>query len=199
MKLVPDHLVVCVSDLEKASRSFLEKGLASVPGGRHPGHGTANRIVPLGDSYIELLAVVDTSEARASRFGTWAQEASSTPHRIDALCLRADDINQVAVILGVEPIEMSRKRPDGSVLEWRVAGIDFTIDTGAPFLVEWGVTDHELPGRTPVEHPAGDVTLASIDHSSPNGWDVTAERVLFLSGPRKISAEIQTEQGVIEL
>lgn len=44
-----DHLIVCVGDLDEAARSFKDRlGLNSVEGGRHPGHGTANRIIPLG-------------------------------------------------------------------------------------------------------------------------------------------------------
>jgi hypothetical protein len=39
-------------------------GLASIEGGRHPGWGTANRIIPLGDAYIELVTVVDDEEAQ---------------------------------------------------------------------------------------------------------------------------------------
>ena len=42
-------------------------------GGRHPGHGTANRIVPLGSSYIELMAVVDRVEADSSPLGSWVE------------------------------------------------------------------------------------------------------------------------------
>ncbi len=52
-----DHVIVIVHDLDAAaSRYYEQHGLASVAGGRHPANGTANRIVPLGTSYIELMA-----------------------------------------------------------------------------------------------------------------------------------------------
>ena len=55
-----DHVLYAVRDLdEAASRLATEWGLATSDGGRHPGHGTANRIVPLGSDYIELIAIVD--------------------------------------------------------------------------------------------------------------------------------------------
>jgi hypothetical protein len=55
-----DHIVYAVDDLEAAAeRLRREFGFASVVGGRHPGWGTANRIVPLGREYVELVAVVD--------------------------------------------------------------------------------------------------------------------------------------------
>ncbi len=51
MALRIDHIVWGVDDLDRAAAEVQERyGLASVPGGRHPGWGTANRIVPLGSS-----------------------------------------------------------------------------------------------------------------------------------------------------
>ncbi len=44
-------------------------GLTVLDGGRHPGRGTANLIVPFADHYLELLAVVDEAEARSSPQG----------------------------------------------------------------------------------------------------------------------------------
>lgn len=55
---------------EDAARQIeRELGLTSLPGGRHEGLGTHNRIVPLGGGYLELLAVADQQEAEASDFG----------------------------------------------------------------------------------------------------------------------------------
>src|SRR6476469_4083347 len=52
--------MIAVTDLDAAGREFEARHrLASVAGGRHPGWGTANRIVPLGDAYLELVAIVD--------------------------------------------------------------------------------------------------------------------------------------------
>ena len=65
-------MVLGVADLDAAA-SRLEQafGLTALPGGRHPGWGTANRIVPLGSCYLELVTVVDAAEAGASDFGRW--------------------------------------------------------------------------------------------------------------------------------
>jgi hypothetical protein len=48
-----------------------------VAGGRHPGWGTANRIVPLGNTYLEVVAAVDAAEADGSPFGRWVAAAPS--------------------------------------------------------------------------------------------------------------------------
>jgi Glyoxalase-like domain len=67
-----DHVLIAVADLNGAARDLESRhGLASVERGRHAGWGTANRIVPLGETYLELITVVDEAEAAASAFGRW--------------------------------------------------------------------------------------------------------------------------------
>ena len=57
--LAVDHVIVVVEDLDAAARRWYERwGLASVVGGRHPGHGTANRLVPLGSSVMSMPPMV---------------------------------------------------------------------------------------------------------------------------------------------
>mgnify|MGYP003300549875 CR=1 FL=1 len=88
-----DHVVLAVRDLDAAGTRILERlGLGSVPGGRHPGWGTGNRIVPLGHEYVELLAVVDPVQAAASPVGTWISNASRSGDRLVAWCVSTDDI-----------------------------------------------------------------------------------------------------------
>ncbi len=56
-----DHILIAVTDLAAAAEELEARyGLASVAGGRHPSWGTANRIVPLAETYLELVAVIDT-------------------------------------------------------------------------------------------------------------------------------------------
>jgi hypothetical protein len=76
-----DHVLIAVVDLAAAGREIEARhGLASIEGGSHPAGGTANRIVPLGDSYLELVAVVDAATAAESAFGRWvASGVSSGP------------------------------------------------------------------------------------------------------------------------
>ena len=65
-----DHVVYAAPDLDEAEVRFREEfGLDSSEGGRHERWGTANRIVPLGDQYLELVAAVDGSKAAGTAFG----------------------------------------------------------------------------------------------------------------------------------
>lgn len=185
--LAIDHLVVCVADLEEAAGRYRsELKLQSAPGGRHAGHGTQNRIVPLGSAYIELIAVVDQDEGQDSPFGRWVTANAGEPGA-DALVLRTDDLDEVCERLGLEPDSMSRLRPDGFELKWRLAGFDRMISHHLPFFIEWEVEDANLPGRTLVEPPN---QLQGIDEVILRGalelltrWTTGCDQVKVEQGP----------------
>jgi hypothetical protein len=148
-----DHVIFAVEDFDTAAdRLKQEHGLASVAGGRHPGHGTGNRIVPLGANYIELMSVVDEAEAAASPLGRWVQRRAAAGGGPAALCLRTDNIEVVAARLGLEPLGMSRAKPDGTALSWHLAGLERMLADGFPFFIEWHADAADLPGRMPVPH-----------------------------------------------
>ena len=163
MSLQIDHIVVCVADLDEAARQFeQDHGVLSVEGGRHPGHGTANRLIPLDGSYIELLAVVSPKEAKTSPLGTWALHRAAVPGA-DGVCLRTEDLDSVTDRLGLEQMEMSRVTPDGVILEWRLAGLKQALAKRVPFFIAWDVPADLHPGRADVEHPAGEVRLVDVE------------------------------------
>lgn len=169
MRLEIDHLVVCVEKLEYDVPVFEEtRGVVSVPGGKHAGHGTANRLVPLGDSYIELVAVVDPSEARRSGFGRWVS-ARADSEGADALSIRTDDLDAVCDRLDLEPIGMSRQSGDGSLLSWRIAGLERTVSDNLPFFIQWEMDPRLHPGRIAVTHPGGDLRLDQVTLSGDPG------------------------------
>ncbi|HET7380101.1 MAG TPA: VOC family protein [Gaiellales bacterium] len=142
-----DHVVIAVPDLPAAATSLADgMGLTSVEGGRHAGWGTANRIVPLGETYLELVAVVDADEAAASAFGGWVAAAAGA--QPIGWVVRTDGIDQVAGRLGLTVSEGTRRDREGRPMHWRVAGVERArTEPSLPFFVEWGEgTPH--PGRT---------------------------------------------------
>src|SRR5688572_15537210 len=65
-----DHVIIAAADPGAAAGLLeAELGLVAGGGGRHDQHGTFNRLTWLGDSYIELVGVFDTTLAAASWWG----------------------------------------------------------------------------------------------------------------------------------
>jgi hypothetical protein len=177
-----DHVIIAVADLEAAAGELERRhGLASVEGGRHAGWGTANRIVPLGDAYVELITVVDEAEAAGSAFGRWvAAGLDSAPGRPLGWVARTDRLDEVVARLGLTPTAGSRPAGDGRLLRWRLAGVEqASTEPALPFFVEWG-DGTPLPGRAEVRHPAGAIRLERLDLSGD------AERVTAWLGTDKV-------------
>ena len=98
--LAIDHVLIPVDDLVAAGAIVKAGyGLTSIEGGRHPGWGTANRVVPLGDAYIELVAVIDRNAAALSTFGRWILGA--TPGQPLGWAVRTRAIAEVGQRLGL--------------------------------------------------------------------------------------------------
>jgi Glyoxalase-like domain len=159
-----DHVIIAVPDLDAAARELERRHrLLSVEGGRHAGWGTANRIVPLGETYLELITVVDEAEAAGSAVGRWvAGGIERAPGRPLGWVARTDRLDEVAGRLGLTVSAGSRAGRDGRVLRWRLAGVEQAVaEPPLPFFVEWG-EGTPLPGSTPATHPAGEVRIAEL-------------------------------------
>ncbi len=159
--LAIDHVIVPVHDLALAATDLEARyGLASVEGGRHPAWGTANRIVPLGDTYLELVAVVDAETAARSDFGRWIDAA--TPGRPLGWAVRTDAIDAVGRRLGQPVLAGSRVDPSGTSITWRTVGLDIAVrEPGLPFFIQWG-DRVPFPGAATVRHRGGPVTLKRL-------------------------------------
>ncbi|MDQ3751322.1 MAG: VOC family protein [Actinomycetota bacterium] len=151
-----DHVILAVGDLDAAAERISgATGLGSVPGGRHAGLGTGNRIIPLGPDYIELMGIVDADEAAGSPLGRWVAERLAVGEGPAAFCLGTGDTEAVARRLKLSPEPMERIAPDGSSLGWRLAGLEATMtDPCKPFFIQWDVPPDSHPGRMVAPHQA---------------------------------------------
>ncbi len=93
-----DHVIYVTRDLDRAAAMVEDElGIAVVAGGRHEGLGTHNRIVPLGNGYIELLAVWDEDEAARSALGSAVQaRLEQLGDGLMAWAVAVDDVQPVA-------------------------------------------------------------------------------------------------------
>jgi hypothetical protein len=152
--LLLDHAVYAVADLDLAAARFREEfGLDSTDGGRHERWGTANRIVPLGDQYLELVAAVDEPMAAETAFGRGVLERAARGGGWFTIAAVADELDAVASRLGLEVGSGSRTRPDGQTVRWRMAGLDDPRrEPWMPFFLTWDVRPDLHPGRARAGH-----------------------------------------------
>jgi hypothetical protein len=196
-----DHVLIAVGDLEDAAQRLeAHHGLESLEGGRHKGLGTANRIVPLGDTYLELVAVVDEAEAAASVFGSWV--ASNEIPRLLGWCVRTGDLDAVAGRLGLTIANGSRVRGDGTVVRWRMAGLEQSAnEPSLPFFIEWA-PGTPYPGNAPVPQRAriGELQLDG-DPDRIRHWlgDASLPLAIREGDPAIRSVALATDAGQVVL
>jgi hypothetical protein len=188
--LALDHVVYVVRDLDEgAERWRRDFGLDTVDGGRHVGWGTANRIVPLGETYVELVAAVVPEEAEGSAFGRavlGAEDGWLTS------ALASDDLDALAERLGLATAAGSRRRPDGEELRWRSAGFDDERRAWwMPFFIAWDVPVERHPGRARAGHGARVTGIASVEIAGD------AERLRSWLGEAKLPFAVVDGPGQI--
>lgn len=126
-----DHVALAVRDLDAADRLLRERfGLGSVAGGAHPLWGTANRIVPLGRHFIEVVGVVDAARAAANPVGRMIADQTRGGDRFIGVCLNTSDQAGTAAKLGIGWVEGSRDTAAGR-LTFRSAGLERSLAEGA--------------------------------------------------------------------
>jgi hypothetical protein len=204
MALHIDHVVWGAGNLDRAAAEVQERyGLASVPGGRHPGWGTGNRIIPLGPSYLELIAVVDADEAAADPVGSGYARLIAAAGGLMLWCLAADELETIAARLGLTIEAKSRVLPDGTTIGWRLVGLPAALDNPSlPFFIEWDVPPERHPGRMQAAHSVAPEGIASVtvgaDPGELSAWLGGASLPVRLAGPPGVnSVTIATASGDI--
>ncbi|WP_053227595.1 VOC family protein [Solirubrobacter soli] len=104
-----DHVIYGTADLDVAQRRIeTELGLEVLAGGHHVGQGSHNRIVPLGDGYLELMAIDDPQEAATNPFGEVLLEVLAVEGLV-AWAVLVDDVHAIAQRLGTPLVEVRRE------------------------------------------------------------------------------------------
>ncbi len=158
-----DHIIIGVSDLEAATEIFRDKlGLVTSGGGVHATGGTANRIIVIGDTYLELIAVQTPAEAQQSMI-----ERLTKGEGYLNVVLTSDDIQADSAAMkerGVSiigPKEGSLKAGDGRSRSWIRTDVERPdLTQHYPFIIQHDSTGEEKRTRlagwtTPPEHPLG--------------------------------------------
>ena len=134
-----DHVLFGGDSLEEMETAFAEDGLFTEYGGPHGNGRTHNAVLGFTDgSYLELIAPIDRDRRAPRRDDLlrgnagpcgWALETSDIADAVDVFRTRGIEMDA--------PIELTRERPDGRHLRWKLAFPgDFGPGTFYPFLIE---------------------------------------------------------------
>ena len=165
-----DHLVIAVADPDEAA-STLESSLGLTPGGggRHDALGTFNRLVWLGDTYLELIGVFDETLAAASWVGVPATRALAAGGGLATWAVASDDLRDDVEALRAQGSDLSgliageRLRPDGRVVRWRLAAAPELDRELPPFLIEHDASSAEWTPAERTARLAGSARLTTLE------------------------------------
>ena len=165
MLLGVDHVVLATADPDAAAGDLETRlGLAATGGGRHEALGTWNRLIWLGDAYLELVGVFDAALASETWLGRPVLATLERGGGLVTWAVAVDDLDETlrwappdAGLIG--PLDGERRRPDERVVRWRLAH-PRELSPTAPFLIEhdraaaeW--TDTDRAARADEQHPLG--------------------------------------------
>jgi Glyoxalase-like domain len=174
-----DHLVFASNDLPATSAAIAELvGTMPTPGGHHVGHGTYNELLSLGGAtYLEVIGP-DPEQPVPDGPRPFGIDSLSRPALV-AWCVRPtrplaeiiDEARAAGIELG-DVAAMSRRRPDGVLLEWRLTFPQLTGRFGMalPFMIDWADSSH------PTDTLPSAVQLIGLDVAHP---DARALRTAF--------------------
>ena len=183
-----DHILLGSSDLDEGI-AFVKKhaGVTAALGGVHPGRGTRNALLSLGEKYyLEIIAPdpaqpglpdhYDLRKLTAPRLVGWAAH----PGDLNLFAARLRNAN----LTFDGPTPGSRKRPDGRLLEWKTLNLHEDQAGLLPFFIEWSAgTVHPS-----ADAPAG-CKILHFELSTPR--NVELQRVCRLLG-----LDVPITQGV---
>ncbi|MEV6998171.1 VOC family protein [Streptomyces sp. NPDC093982] len=151
-----DHLVLVTPDLSATVADFARRtGVTPAPGGVHVGLGTRNYLVSLGGmSYLEIIGP-DPEQSATDAPRPFAVDGLTVPRTV-TWAISPPDLDAAiaaARARGYDPgpaQSMSRRRPDGTLLEWRLTDGDDAHPSGlVPFLIDWSATVHPTASDLP--------------------------------------------------
>jgi hypothetical protein len=166
-----DHFILGCDDLARGI-DFVEQdtGVRAAFGGVHPGRGTHNALLSLGERrYLEIMApdpaqnvtpqIPRLRELKEPRIVGWAAHIEDMEKLVERL--------RKASLQFEGPRPGSRQRPDGKTLHWK--SLTLKDDHGGllPFFIEWS-TDSIHPS---VDAPKG-CSLGRFEAASPEKEDL---------------------------
>ncbi len=170
-----DHIVYASPDVD-AGVAYIEEltGARALVGGPHVGRGTHNALLTFDErTYFEIIGI-DPEQPEPGHPRPFGLDDIDRPvlagyaiHPSEGESL--EEVVETMKAAGFDPgpiVEMSRKKPDGELLTWRLtrggdrADASDGLDTALPFAIDWG--DQPSPA---VSLPSmGALTKLTVSH-----------------------------------
>lgn len=170
-----DHIIIGVNNLEQATKTFSERlGLIASGGGIHPAGGTANRIIVIGATYLELITVRTPAEAQQGMLDRLSKGEGYLNFVLASNDIEADSaalLRRGVPIIGPTPSQL--KAPDGRTRGWSRTDLEHPelahpeLAQHYPFLIQHDSAGEERRYRlagwaAPPAHPLGAIKVLSV-------------------------------------
>jgi hypothetical protein len=133
-----DHLAVTAASLDEGTATVeAALGVRLSPGGAHARMGTHNRLLGLGDVYLEVIAI-DPAAPPPGRPRWFGLDGFSGAPRLTNWIAAVDDLDAALELAPAgmgPPVEMER-----GDLRWRIGGAEdgrLPFDDAFPALIQW--------------------------------------------------------------
>jgi hypothetical protein len=174
-------------------------GTAFVDGGIHPKFGTRNFTAPLLNSqYIEVVCPMDHPATDSTPFGRAVKKKAEQGGGWLTWVLATKDISKIEGYLGRKAVDGQRKKPNGSILQWKQLGVlDILEDSQHPFYIEWVSKEH--PSSDGVAHASiSELYIVGEEDSSLKTLNEFKEIVMQNTKFNFIKSEFETS-GIKEI
>lgn len=182
--LALDHLVYAVPHFADGVAQMNKRlGVTATPGGQHLGLGTRNALVNIGNgAYLEIVG--PDPEQPPPENGYFFNVDRLAQAGLVAWAVKTSDISatvEQAKRLGYDCgsiIDMSRQKPDGTLLKWRLTLPTMSMPI-LPFFIDWLDTPHPTTslthncqlvnlglGRVQLNSDGQDITLSMADYGA---------------------------------
>ncbi len=204
-KLPVDHILYGVPYLGWGINHIHDlMGAKPIIGGKHPGYGTHNALLGLGEiAYLEIIAPDPDQKVDA----VWMNLDQLTKPKLFRWAAYSNDLTSTKRLCSKQGIDIgqikagSRKTPAGELLQWELTDPNLVLGDGLiPFFIDWGENGNPTPTL-----PKGCrlINLKST-HPNPAPLRLLLQRIninmdVVESDEIRLIAQIQTPKGLIEL
>jgi hypothetical protein len=200
-----DHILLGCNDLDLGMELVEQNtGVRPAIGGVHPGRGTRNALLSLGERrYLEIIAP-DPAQQKIVHF---PQIREMKEPRLIGWAVHPPDIAATAKLLRDNqvafqgPDDGSRKRPDGRVLHWKTINLADDRHGILPFFIEWSADSVHPSNDAPKGCHLDYFTVMAVDPAELSqvfqriGVEATVER----SDRDRLRAHITGPKGELGL